>query len=215
MQRILPDYLSTSLSWLLRIVAGWKHCTTAIVMVSCLAVLLVSCDSSSDVEIIRRSISRLLLVEVTSAQSSATMNTLRVLEQTTIVHSNSTWWFVLLATFRPLTFGGCLVLERHVQVFSFLRLFCCRFSLLVLSWACLEQIVTPRNVLESMAKDIGSCWWLPTSSSSNAVCAAKILVVWCNDAVLRKYDCLTSHWRSLVRCRADLHNLLEVWRQLN
>ena len=47
------------------------------------------------------------------------------------------------------------VLERYIDVLSLMRLFGrCAVVFLVFSWACLEQVVVSRDVLESMAQDI-------------------------------------------------------------
>ena len=154
-QRLLANDF-TSLTRLLRIVTWLRQDNpVSICMTPLLAALLIPSYSSSDVEVALRLRVLLLLVEVASAESTPSMSSLGIFE-----HSCSGWlWIILLLSI------AYSVFQWYIYVLSLVRLFC-RGTIVfyVLSGACLEEIVVPWYILESVAKDIFAVW-LWTSSS--------------------------------------------------
>ena len=159
MQRLLANDF-TSLAGLLRIVTGLRQDNpVGICVAPLLAALLIPSYSSSNVEVALRLRVLLLLVEVASAESTSSMSSLGVFK-----HSSSRWlWIVLLLSI------AYSVFQWYIYVLSLVRLFCrSTIVFLVFSGACLEEIVVPWYILESVAKNIFAVWlW---TSSSDAVC---------------------------------------------
>ena len=156
-QRLLANDF-TSLTRLLRIVTWLRQDNPVSICVTpLLATLLIPSYSSSDVEVALRLRVLLLLVEVAPAESAPSMSSLGIFK-----HSASWWlWIILLLSV------AYSVFQWYIYVLSLVRLFC-RGTIVfyVLSGACLEEIVVPWYILESVAKDIFAVWLWASSSDA-------------------------------------------------
>ena len=129
MKRVLADYLAACPGRLLRIVSVLDNAATWIIMLSLLAALLIPCDASSNVHIVS-SLVLVLLVEVSSAQSSSSMDALWILHHVSVAHTYAGRFALLLTAWsNPLW---------HVQILYFLRLFRTILSFLSVMWTRLE-----------------------------------------------------------------------------
>ena len=99
-----------------------------------------------------------------------------------------------------------------LQAFITLALLIC----LKLSGACLEEIVGLRDVLEGRVQRPSiSILVTKTIAGANTVAVSDFAGDGRDDVTLGDYDRLPSHRRRFVSCRAGLHDLLQVGRQVD